>query len=140
MTADLPEQFAALKAAAQMTDAEAARFAIETTAHYQQKDGEGSMNAPTPEQMRALATRITSRHGPAFIDVDEAAATLRAAADQLEAVPTRKQIDTAVGAVLFNASNYPRPAMPHILGQDIAPLRAKVTDAVLALLNGAAND
>jgi hypothetical protein len=47
--------------------------------------------------------------------------------------PTREQIDTAVGAVLFNASNYPRSAMPHMLGQDIGPLRAKVTDAVLAL-------
>ncbi|PZE23872.1 hypothetical protein [Curtobacterium sp. MCBD17_028] len=50
-------------------------------------------------------------------------------------VPTREQIDTAVGAVLFNASNYPRPAVPHIAGQDIAPLRTKVTDAVLALLS-----
>ena len=49
--------------------------------------------------------------------------------------PTREQIDTAVGGVLFNASNYPRQAAPHILGQDIGPLRAKVTDAVLALLS-----
>lgn len=40
MTPTTPEQYVALKAAAQMTDAEAARFAIETTAHYQQTKGE----------------------------------------------------------------------------------------------------
>ncbi|PYY59974.1 hypothetical protein DEJ17_06290 [Curtobacterium sp. MCSS17_011] len=52
--------------------------------------------------------------------------------------PTREQINSAVGSVLFNASNYPRPAVPHILGADIGPLRNKVTDAVLALIqNGA---
>lgn len=40
MNPTIPDQYAALKAAAQMTDVEAARSAIEITAHYQQKDGE----------------------------------------------------------------------------------------------------
>ncbi|MBT2502994.1 hypothetical protein [Curtobacterium sp. ISL-83] len=47
---------------------------------------------------------------------------------------TREQVNAAVGEVLFNASNYPRAAVPHIIGQDIGPLRAKVTDAVVAAL------
>lgn len=52
--------------------------------------------------------------------------------------PTRQQINAAVGAVLFNASNYPLPVMTHIIGQDMGPLRNKVTDAVFALFqNGA---
>lgn len=46
----------------------------------------------------------------------------------------RDRIGSAVGEVLFNASNYPKKAMPHILGQDIGPLREKVTEAVMAAL------
>ena len=48
--------------------------------------------------------------------------------------PTREQIDAAVGAVLWNASNYPNPSA--VLGLDISALRSKVTAAVLALLEG----
>lgn len=47
---------------------------------------------------------------------------------------TRALIDRAVGAVLFNASNYPERVQSRILGQDTSPLREKVTDAVLAVL------
>jgi len=47
-------------------------------------------------------------------------------------VPTREQIEIAVGGVLFNASNHPDPVA--ILGKSIAPLRDKITDAILALL------
>lgn len=50
-------------------------------------------------------------------------------------LPTREQINSAVGEALFNASNYPRAAMPHILGHDIGPLRNKVTEAVMAALS-----
>lgn len=65
--------------------------------------------------------------------VAAALALVQQPAPSVEFEPTREQIESAVGAVLFNASNYPRPAVPHILGQDIAPLRSKVTDAALAL-------
>lgn len=47
--------------------------------------------------------------------------------------PTREQIGTAVGAVLFNVSNYPEAAQSRLWGRDIGPLREKVTDAALAL-------
>ena len=47
-------------------------------------------------------------------------------------VPTRDQIEIAVSGVLFNASNHPDPGA--ILGKSIAPLRDKITDAVLALM------
>lgn len=48
--------------------------------------------------------------------------------------PTREQIDRAVGRVVADASNHP---VPHVvLGESVKPLRDKVTDAVLALLNG----
>lgn len=67
MTPTIPEQFLTLKAAAQMTDAEVARFAIKTTAHYQHMDGEGRMTAPTPEQMHEAADRLFS------IDCDDPA-------------------------------------------------------------------
>src|SRR5690606_29421939 len=46
--------------------------------------------------------------------------------------PTREQIDRAVGEVLSNASNHPDPVA--VLGRSIAPLRNKITDAVLELL------
>jgi hypothetical protein len=47
--------------------------------------------------------------------------------------PTREQIESAVGEVLFNSSNYPQSAIIHIIGRDMSPLRAKVVNAVLAL-------
>jgi hypothetical protein len=50
-------------------------------------------------------------------------------------LPTREQIDSAVGAVLFNVSNYPDPAQSRLWGRDIGPLRENVTAAVLALLS-----
>lgn len=45
--------------------------------------------------------------------------------------PTRDQIDSAVGVVLFNVSNYPTSAQSHLWGHDIGPLRRMVTDAVM---------
>lgn len=49
--------------------------------------------------------------------------------------PSREQIARAVGEVVSNAANHP---VPHVvLGRDIEPLREKITDAVLALFNGA---
>lgn len=50
--------------------------------------------------------------------------------------PTREQIDHAVGEVLSNASNHPDPVA--VLGRSIAPLRNKITDAVLELLQDSA--
>lgn len=46
----------------------------------------------------------------------------------------RAALRKAVQPVLWNASNYPRKAQPHILGQDITPLVDQVTDAVFALV------
>src|SRR5690625_4104626 len=57
---------------------------------------------------------------------------LRAALATSRTRPTREQIDSVVGAVLFNAMNHPDPAA--VLGKDIGPMRTKITDAVLALL------
>lgn len=47
---------------------------------------------------------------------------------------TRDRVDTAVGAVLFNASNFPERVKVHVLGQNMGPLREKITVAVLAAL------
>lgn len=55
---------------------------------------------------------------------------LEGAAEQRGPRPTREQIDVAVGAVLFNVSNYPAPIA--MLGKDVGPLREKVVDAVMA--------
>jgi hypothetical protein len=49
--------------------------------------------------------------------------------------PTREQIDTAVGSVLFNVSNYPDAAQSRLWGRDLGQLREKVTDAVRALFS-----
>lgn len=46
----------------------------------------------------------------------------------------REALDTAVGRVLFNVSNYPAAASPYLLGRDIGPLRNKVVAAVVAAL------
>ena len=54
--------------------------------------------------------------------------------DPARTVPTREEVETAIGGVLFNASNHPDPVT--VLGKDVGPLRDKVTDAVLALLAG----
>jgi len=51
-------------------------------------------------------------------------------------MPSREAVRLEVGAVLFNASNYPRKVQARILGTDTGPLTAKVTDAILALLAG----
>lgn len=97
-------------------------------------------NILTPQQMRALADQHDERaqwtaEGESgrkwFRDT---AAALRTAADQLEAVQDRDRISSAIGAVLFNVSNYPPSVSYRLLGLDIGPLRAKVTDAVLAIL------
>lgn len=47
-----------------------------------------------------------------------------------------ERVRAAVGGVLWNASNYPERVQARMLGQDTAPLRDKVTDAVLAALPG----
>lgn len=54
---------------------------------------------------------------------------------EIPRTPTREQIGTAVGGVLFNVSNYPEQAQSRLWGRDIGPLREKVTDAVLAVLS-----
>lgn len=43
-----------------------------------------------------------------------------------------KVVNRAAGQVLFNASNYPKAAQSHILGQDMGELREKVTQAVVS--------
>lgn len=98
------------------------------------------MTAPTPEQMRALAdqheerARWTAEGESGAKWFRDTAAALRAAAAQLEAVQDRGRISSAIGEVLFNVSNYPPSVSFRLLGQDIGPLRAKVTEAVLATL------
>lgn len=44
----------------------------------------------------------------------------------------RDELRTAIGAVLFNASNFPEKVQTRLLGQDMAPLIDKVTAAVRA--------
>lgn len=44
------------------------------------------------------------------------------------------QVRTAVQAVLWNASNYPANVQARMLGQDVSPLTAKVTGAILPLI------
>ncbi len=46
-------------------------------------------------------------------------------------------VELAVGAVLVNASNFPRKAQVHLLGQDLAPLRQLLTTAVVNAMSQA---
>lgn len=46
----------------------------------------------------------------------------------------KRDVRDAVGGVLFNVSNFPREAQTRLLGRDMAPLRDKITDAVLDAL------
>lgn len=46
----------------------------------------------------------------------------------------KRDVQGAVGGVLVDASNYPPAVQPRILGQDMGPLIAKTTDAVLDAL------
>lgn len=41
-------------------------------------------------------------------------------------------LDRAIGAVLFNASNFPAAVQSRILGQNMRPLTEKLVDAVQA--------
>jgi hypothetical protein len=41
-------------------------------------------------------------------------------------------LDRAIGAVLFNASNFPERVQSRLLGQNMRPLNEKLADAVLA--------
>src|SRR5690625_690965 len=49
--------------------------------------------------------------------------------DPARTVPTREEVETAIGGVLFNASNHPDPVT--VLGKDVGPLREKDADAGL---------
>lgn len=53
-------------------------------------------------------------------------------AEPARTLPTREQVETSVGAVLFDSTNHPDPVA--VLGKSTEPLRDKVTDAVLTLL------
>ncbi|GAB3125841.1 hypothetical protein [Glaciibacter psychrotolerans] len=44
----------------------------------------------------------------------------------------REELARAIGGVLFNVSNFPKPAQARLLGQDMKPLKDKFTDAILA--------
>jgi hypothetical protein len=44
----------------------------------------------------------------------------------------RETLRTAVGAVLFNAMNFPENVQARLLGQDMTPLNKKITDAILS--------
>lgn len=47
----------------------------------------------------------------------------------------RDTIDRAIGAVVCNASNFPERVQARLLGQDMGPLRKRLTDAVLDALS-----
>lgn len=51
----------------------------------------------------------------------------------------RHVIESAVGSVLWNVSNYPERVQARLLGQDTVPLRDKVVDAVLAVVEPTAD-
>lgn len=40
-------------------------------------------------------------------------------------------VRVAVGGVLFNVSNFPEAVQTRLLGQDLAPLRGRITAAIL---------
>lgn len=44
----------------------------------------------------------------------------------------REALTRAVGAILFNVNNFPERAQRYLLGANMAPLNAKITDAVQA--------
>lgn len=46
----------------------------------------------------------------------------------------KRDVQSAVGGVLANAANFPQEAQARLLGRDMAPLRDKITDAVLDAL------
>jgi hypothetical protein len=52
----------------------------------------------------------------------------------------RDTIDRAIGPVVCNASNFPERVQARLLGQDMAPLRKRLTDAVLAALSSPPTD
>lgn len=52
--------------------------------------------------------------------------------DAAKAVDDYAALDRAIGAVLFNVSNFPDRAQTRLLGQDMRPLTEKLVDAVQA--------
>lgn len=48
-----------------------------------------------------------------------------------------EEIARAVGEVVWNASNYPEAVQARMLGQDTAPLRDKISAAVMPLVKRA---
>lgn len=63
--------------------------------------------------------------------LEHADAIIRYAAQTGE---TRRDVNNAVGAVVSNVSNHPEAVQARLLGRDMAPLREKVTDAVMRAL------
>lgn len=101
----------------------------------------------TPEQMRALAERNEQRCLPQIVQPDElareSAAALRAAADQLETVPSREQIAEAIWdampfeaqeAMLTTDADEAADAVLAILTADTAPQEKGALDAKLDAL------
>lgn len=48
--------------------------------------------------------------------------------------PTREQVDSVVGGIVWEATNHPVPSA--VLGADVRPMRDIITDAVMELLDG----
>lgn len=63
----------------------------------------------------------------------ETAEAVTALADAARAVGDYDALDRAIGAVLFNVSNFPERAQSRLLGQNMRPLTEKLVDAVLAV-------
>lgn len=94
------------------------------------------METDPDNEFQGILTKLRTTRGSQF-----AIDTMTEAADRIEELkrelaerPSRHAIESAVGEVLWHASNYPEAAQSRILGQDIKPLRDKVTDAVMRVL------
>ncbi|OAN35072.1 hypothetical protein A4X17_11360 [Plantibacter sp. H53] len=79
----------------------------------------------TPEAPRRLVTELRLA-----LEAAEAELTRRDTVQALHEEGDRVVLSSAIGAVVWNASNHPKPSA--VLGQDIGPLRSKLVDAVIA--------
>ena len=80
------------------------------------------------EHMQGTAETIT--HLCSALEAAEAELTRRDTIQALHDEGDRVVLSSAIGAVVWNASNHPKPSA--VLGRDISPLREKLVDAVIA--------
>lgn len=85
-----------------------------------------------PEHVALVGGRRAGKTEALIEDILERAAVRGLHISLQYGVPTREEVELAVGRVLFDASNHPDPVA--VLGRDFSPLRTKVVDAVMEIL------